>query len=116
MTIGFQVHQASYVVTISLKTVSPQTTPERSFSEKRLSTNHISNLSIIPANTAAQNKSPRKRIFKSPEPEGPSPFKVTQTIKHKDACVMEWIFLSFFLVHTINNYIGPFLKYKVFTV
>ena len=30
-------------------------------------------------------KSPRKRIFKSPEPEGPSPSKVTQTIKCEHA-------------------------------
>ena len=32
-------------------------------------------------------KSPRKRIFKSPEPEGPSPSKVTQTIKLEHAYI-----------------------------
>ena len=32
-------------------------------------------------------KSPRKRIFKSPEPKGPSPSKVTQTIKHEHAII-----------------------------
>ena len=32
-------------------------------------------------------KSPRKKIFKSPEPEGPSPSKVTQTIKCEHAYI-----------------------------
>ena len=87
ITIGFQVHQASYEVTISLKTVSPQNQTRKVIFWKKGSVTTIFPTfpSYLQTQEPKTRKSPRKRIFKSPEPEGTLPSKVTQTIKCEHA-------------------------------